>query len=753
MSSLRILTYNTQLRSWAMQVGASPGYTIPPIDTAEERAKLIAQAILASPFDYDLVGLCEVFDEDARDILRDELRGRFPFMVTKCDWALVRHENGTGSEEDLAIVAAWRLVGMPAGGPASTNYRLEDSGLMLFSRWPFAMLATAGLDPDVAEACKVFGMPVPPTIPAVDFLPYEDTEGHDGDACKGVAYMRVQRDPGTRYHVFFSHTQADDDKVEEHAGARGKQIAKVEAFIAACTGGLPPGEEVFFMGDLNVFGEQQNNRVPDREWQQYFDASTPRLLSTEMVDLWGRRQCTGAPGGLRDPGCSASVRYPPQEQRLDYVFGLASSTLAAQHLMIDYALATVPPGIPDVSYLSDHRPLRLELATPRANSTPAQAMVGGFPPSPAFQRFVDRDQWLIEGQVKWYRFDQAGTYDFAVSSPQGDVVGYEVYLDTDLSRPRQQYRQEGNPDFGQRFVLTAAPFLVKVFPFRRTGELTFTFRAHRHQGAGPDDAILLPYGVTVAEAFPGAGQALNDDNFATPWNDKDTKWFRLDGPQVDLPRALDVAIEVRGNGVRFEVALVEETAPGAYALIEQQGGQSDYRLNVAVKRGMKLYVQVRRDDGPAPGLLDVAVTATTDVSILLGGRRGAPRMICQDETSGWGADDIALKIAVDGTLLRDISNDEIGDFDQDDVRDLDQWLPELVPYFGGVEFKVIELDDTSPDDIGQETLRPHGQLTGWDRFFVSRIDPDGTVRGTLRVDVDDGTYHVQVSVTTWDETF
>ena len=31
-SSLRMLTYNTQLRSWAMQVGASPGYTLPPID-------------------------------------------------------------------------------------------------------------------------------------------------------------------------------------------------------------------------------------------------------------------------------------------------------------------------------------------------------------------------------------------------------------------------------------------------------------------------------------------------------------------------------------------------------------------------------------------------------------------------------------------------------------------------------------------------------------------------------------------------
>ena len=54
-SSLRMLTYNTQLRSWAMQVGASPGYTLPPIDTAEERATIIAEKLKASRFDYDVV--------------------------------------------------------------------------------------------------------------------------------------------------------------------------------------------------------------------------------------------------------------------------------------------------------------------------------------------------------------------------------------------------------------------------------------------------------------------------------------------------------------------------------------------------------------------------------------------------------------------------------------------------------------------------------------------------------------------------
>jgi hypothetical protein len=56
----------------------------------------------------------------------------------------------------------------------------------------------------------------------------------------------------------------------------------------------------------------------------------------------------------------------------------------------------------EVSYLSDHRPLRLELASPRPNSTPATAqVVTGLP------LFVDAPQLIAEGRVKWYRFDKA----------------------------------------------------------------------------------------------------------------------------------------------------------------------------------------------------------------------------------------------------------------------------------------------------------------------------------------------------------
>ena len=78
---LRILTYNTQLRSWMMEVGWPP--SLPPVDTAEERAAHIADNILASTAQYDIVCLNEVFDEDARAVLSKRLEGQYPYQVTK----------------------------------------------------------------------------------------------------------------------------------------------------------------------------------------------------------------------------------------------------------------------------------------------------------------------------------------------------------------------------------------------------------------------------------------------------------------------------------------------------------------------------------------------------------------------------------------------------------------------------------------------------------------------------------------------
>ncbi|WP_426404922.1 hypothetical protein ACN9M0_35425 [Streptomyces sp. R-07] len=741
--SLRILSYNTQLRSWAMEVGIPP--SIPPVDTAAERAGFIADNILGSPFDYDVVGLCEVFDEDAREILRDRLRPRFPHVVTKCDWDYLQVEEA-GARQTCGRYAQCALFGIPDVGGA---WRLEDSGLMLFSRWPFAQLGTGGLDVTVVEVSALLGYPVPAVVPAVNFLPYRNAVSDDRHAAKGIAYARIERAPAQVYHFFLSHTQADSHTPEENRGTRSHQIADVERFIGTCAGpGLFDGE-VFFLGDLNIVGEPDAKADPDGEWRSYFHDSSGRLLTDRAADLWGRRQCSGDLPGLRDRGFSATVVYEPRQQRLDYAVAATTNSLAAQHVMIDYDLANVPPGHPEVSYLSDHRPLRVELTRPRPHSTPATALA-----VPNTPQFDSSPEWLSDGQAMWFRFDVAGTYDLRLSQA-GDGIAYEVYLDTDLSRPRRQYHDESDPRRGDKYVIPAPPFLVKVFPTSRTSERDwFVFRAHRHQGVGPWDAIQLPYGEGVPESFP-VGQLLNTDFEDTDWEDSDTKWFRLDGPTIPLDSPLHAHITVwrRVGQASFAASLVRESPSGTWQLLAQSSGGPLAGLEASLSTGDRLYVQVTRWDQPSQRELEFVVTATVDVTLVLGAGRGAPRLTCTTETGGWGADDIELGITTDGVQTAYIDNDTIGDFEQDAIRDLNQWVPEFLPYRRDIEFMVKELDDVGHDDIGRETLPPFAALESFDRFTVTeRISP-GRLRGFLRIDVDDGRYDVEVAVTTWDEQF
>lgn len=745
--SLRILTYNTQLRSWAMEVGADTSF--PPSETAEERAKLIAGNVLASRHDYDVVCFNEVFDEDAREILISALLPRFPFAITKADvggvevaWpgkpilplnpvALLLDASG------LSFLGSWLTLGTP---------KLEDSGVMLFSRWPFALKSITEAMSDLLDP-RALSELTPLGMPHVGFTPYRASSGNDAWSAKGVVYARIERDDDHTYHVFASHTQADDKRLGENTPDREAQMAEAAQFIEKCVGPPPFDQEVFFLGDLNINGGQ--SLVPingnTQEWHDRFD--TPGgLLSDHMMDAWGRVQCAGAPG-LRDRGTTAPTVYPPSEQRLDYFFRSATSGLAVQHLYIDYDLATVPPGIDGVSYLSDHRPLGADLKAPETHSTPAGARPSVTDPNGSFR---DQDNRRPAG-VKWYRFDEKGTYEFRVDS--AFPVRFEVYLDTDLSRPRQQYREEFQPDFGIRYVLPSAPFLVKVFCTNRETEFFFDFRAHRHLGKSLADAIDLVPENLYHEAFP-EGQFLNLDQIEAPWDDTDSKWFRLDTPRTPVDGVIELGIDLvpRDHAETGALVFVGRLEPDGHLKEMGRDGPSNglMPLRWDARSGERFFITVqRRDRAGVP--LSFDITPRTNASILLGGKVGTPRLVCMDETSGWGSDDIELELETDGALLRHISNDEIGDFDQDDPRDLDQWIPPTVVYLDHVGVKVIEKDDIDGDDIGQRQMPAYRDLAGAPGIALDPADPDGTVRVRVSVDVDDGTYELRCSVTRWNE--
>ena len=134
--SLRILSWNTQMRSWAMEVGMPP--TIPPVTTAEERAELISDGIFGAPLITTLCVCAKCSTRDSRDILRKRLRGRFPWIVTKCDFGFIGTELGAVPLIDLPLQGMSFVSGLIFDPLSILDYRPEDSGLMIFSKWPFA---------------------------------------------------------------------------------------------------------------------------------------------------------------------------------------------------------------------------------------------------------------------------------------------------------------------------------------------------------------------------------------------------------------------------------------------------------------------------------------------------------------------------------------------------------------------------------------------------------------------------------------
>ena len=740
--SMRILTYNTQMRSALMETGFPP--SIPPVYTAPTRARLISNAILNSREEIDIVCLNEVFDEPAREVFSQRLRPKFPYQVAKADTFHTRivQPGFLGDlREDI-----WELTFGPIDNLADlAQLKLEDSGLFLASRFPFATVPASG---EVADLLDPIAFAT--GVPMVRFLMYAAASDNDKFAAKGVLHVGLKPPGEGERHVFMSHTQADTDRAEENIGDRRKQIKDVANFIEYCLDEGPPfSQEVFFMGDLNIVGHGDENADahppgPDPEWTQLF-AKPGAPMYTQLVDRWGRDQCPGGNSGRTDPGFTADAVYPPFRQRLDYVFSSAASQLALQHLRIDRALADPNGAVP---YLSDHLPLRADFHQRLPYCTPATAYRA--PDVIDFQHSAS----LHVGQVKWYRFDAAGTYDVTLTYHGAETV-YEIYLGDDFSTPQPPYREILDPERGPRFVL-AAPFFVKVHMTDRRSECTYTLRTHRHVGRTWSEAIVLVPEQVRQEHFPG--QPFNNDTGTADWDDSESKWFLVETPRVALPHPVDLSVTVAGSvddsGDPVEVGVTvgrwNGIDPPATSMTSSGPSRDPQTLTWSAKANEHFFVLVQRTSDPWK-VVSFDIVLNTPISLLIARPAVDTSLTCQVETSGWGADDIALQIRADGTLIANIPNSVIGDFEDDSVRQVgDKISAEITPFIDGIEVKVIEEDDIDGDDIGIGVIPPVADIVdGAGGFTVLQRGVDGRIAGSLVIGVDDGRYALTCLVSKW----
>jgi endonuclease/exonuclease/phosphatase family metal-dependent hydrolase len=754
---LRVLTYNVQMRSWGMEVGAQGSLT--PVTSVEKRANGIADRILAATEPWDVLCFNEVFDEDGRDILEHRLRTAYPHYVLKAD----ADDRGVGA---LAVVAGglftfggalWGIALGLIGGVSLLGSRWEDSGLMLFSKFPFRGIPI----PDALA--DLVGMPTGTTIPHVAFVPYEDAVGNDENSAKGVVYAQIELPDESLFNIMISHTQADPlDHIGKNATTRKAQFTTAMALLDDRLEGDTADKEILFCGDLNVQGMADANGLRP-EWTTLLGTPSSAPLTNVLQDAWTFEQC---PGRLLlgstplpddcDPGITA------HGQRLDYVLrsNPYPERMVAQHIRIAHNIAQRSPTSP-TKYTSDHLPLSIDLHEQKPFNTANTAEKLTFT--------IDDPEnistaTLRDGQMHWYRIDDPGGYGFAMQGG-ANKVSHAVYTKADLSQPYQPYTRDTTPatDDGPRitrYALAETPFFIRVWLRPNVTSASYSLYSRRFVGTGPKDAIPL------LRSWPCRGEARvgalhSPDNPDTPVDDFDSVWFtaRLDRtyPGVDDYTSTVTVKDI--DGEMFGLVVLRDDGGLGFEVIEERThGPDPIVVTFNHNQHGRLYVLVRREE-PDPRPFDArsfTVLLETNACYLYsnGTERGAralggdARLICFDETDGFagsesGSDDIQINVGVNGMNAAHIPHSDDLAFDDDTRRDI---VMPTIAYTSQAKFELVELDDFSAADRASVQIPMLPAAVAAAKQIITRDGP--AIRGVylIRFESDDGHYELEITV-------
>lgn len=517
--SLRLVTFNLQMRDGALaSVGRGESTSM-----LRERARGLVANLARG--DYDVIAFQEVFDEDIRRELRDALSARYPHYVAKAY---------VDADDDCTYEAI-------AGGlfGASNPGRCNDSGLMLFSRFPFERLTTSPAEyvgrAHVVGASTTSGWRASSDV---GFVRYQDCTGSDCMAEKGAALVRIRHPRSGRiYNTVFTHLQA-----ERGDTIRPRQLDQVRSMIeATLTPAQRSGEELLMVGDFNlntVLTEATGAlQVPSEL------TTVGRPLRDLFYDPWTQAfDNTPLPGALAlrqpaqgfDPG-----RTGRDGARVDYILlkRAPSGTLPAvcvEHLRVPhdldvFATANGPRAV------SDHFAVAATIAPTRLN--------GNCGPFGAVSLPTDRE---MSGSVPtrsmvWYRFDEPGTWSFRLSPDASTPdVAYEVYAASDLSTPRWPVQDDRTEavyptghalDGAATFAVAQGPVYVRVFSTSAVAGARFRFFAHRHACGSQSDACVLVPGASADVTMDPAQQSA---------------WFVMDAESASTGRPQTLTFQARG---------------------------------------------------------------------------------------------------------------------------------------------------------------------------------------------------------------
>ncbi|MCA9549511.1 MAG: endonuclease/exonuclease/phosphatase family protein [Myxococcales bacterium] len=636
--SFRIATFNTQFMPWIVT------HEDDEVDWA--RARAYADQLIA--LDADVIVLNEVFDNDGQAALSRYLSRSHPYQITKVD---------------------------------ADGYDLEDSGLMLFSKFPFTPLPNAahGWERDDYQADNR-GNPFDLGFVLFNCAPGTD----DCYAAKGAGLVRIAHPCRDKpINVVFTHLQATEDPNSWLVTApeiRALQLEQIRGLIVDSLGeGALYDEEVYLVGDLNVDGHLAKTAQPETvagiaEWRYHFDPSLHRgsFYSGTMVDGWAYSMPATDFGLTSGPGFPYFVNSNEGE-RLDYVVHnlpeIDDERRCLQHVRIAWELRKLGSNRP-----SDHHGLIADFndEAPACNPRSAHPVV--------FDAAIPGE---IEnpGGMQWFRIDEDGTYSIDLHGIGFEVVAYDS---TDLSRPLRPITPIPG-EYGIRYKLQNAPIYLRVKGSDRARTGTFDLLVHRHEGTSPEDAIALRADeLERAQAPIGQITGAADMWFDLISEEATHGTRRWPAVRIALEygsgRPLDMQVLHDDSGYTMDV-WSRPTNPRDGDLSGYDRISEDFRM-----RAGHYFVKILH---VTPGQRFELLYRTTLTHFV-------PKyLLCRTQTDDTGDDELYRELTIDGEV---VPRQKFAEFDTGEGLQIEEWHIPSVRFVDTMHLEFIEVDDGNSDD-------------------------------------------------------
>jgi endonuclease/exonuclease/phosphatase family metal-dependent hydrolase len=303
------------------------------------------------------------------------------------------------------------------------------------------------------------------------FQRYEEADGVDNWAAKGVAVVRLRLPWGKIANVAWTHTQAGGSPE-----TRADQVRQIYETLGAAV--APSGsanffdwtneEWLFLMGDLNIAGSHiveegafpavgqsvyptftnldapssglglcrrpRDACEPAEFWERI--GKPPMDSNFALYDAWAETTSEHDLGRTNHEGTAAGAR-------IDYIFASRLSGASHWTRLPDLCVQHVWTPV-EFRGLSDHLALAAEIGHdgPRCNPRLARSLTGEEMRGGAYESQPGRQALQVDGRIRhkgaaeWYYVEAPGTYAIVASaSATGAQMDWTLYHDDDLSNP------------------------------------------------------------------------------------------------------------------------------------------------------------------------------------------------------------------------------------------------------------------------------------------------------------------------------